>query len=391
MCFVYYMIFDNCALLYREAKALKALGFEVDVIGLRKERKEPVFGAFDGIRLYRIQARPAPEQRTSLYLCRLSLFFCKACMALSVLGVWRRYDLIHVTTPPDFMVFAAAIPKLLGARIVMDIHDIGPELFMRKLNVEERRPVIKLVKFVENISTRFADHVITVTELWRKKLIARSAHCNHCTVLLNVPDEDLFKNGAGSVGRTNGSNDFNLYYHGSLEEHFGVDTMLASIPLILPHVPNLKLYVYGAGRLANHFRQAAKDLKIEKVVTFENRVPFYQVAQILRNAHLGIVPTKSSVFSEEALSMKSMDYIALGIPIVISRTRAHNWYFDDSMVAFFEPEDPVDLARAVVSLHQSPSLRRERIANATNFIQQNGWQQQKQVYYDVVNQLLTEA
>ena len=86
----------------------------------------------------------------------------------------RRYSLVHVTAPPDIMVFSAIVPKLFGARIILDIHDIGPELFMRKLNVGEDRLVVRLIKLLERLSASFADHVITVTDFWKDKLAARS-------------------------------------------------------------------------------------------------------------------------------------------------------------------------------------------------------------------------
>ena len=35
---------------------------------------------------------------------------------------------------PDFMVFAAVFPKLTGAKIILDVHDIVPELFVTRFN-----------------------------------------------------------------------------------------------------------------------------------------------------------------------------------------------------------------------------------------------------------------
>lgn len=386
-CFVYYMIFENCALLHREAKALKNKGFEVDIVSLRCAPHGKIVQMFDGLRLYRIQSRTCPEKTVRRYLLRVALFFCKAFLLLTILGMRRKYALIHITTPPDFMVFTALVPKILGAKVILDIHDIGPELFMRKLNLDENHCVIRFIKFVEKISARFADHLITVTDIWKEKLVTRSVPCSRCTVLLNVPDEELFQ-GCQAYGGKKGD-DFNIYYHGSLEEHFGVDTMLSAMPLIKGRIPKVKMHIYGSGRLAKEFQRTVKTLKMDTCVRFYDRVPFYEIINFLREADLGIVPTKGSVFSEEALSMKSFDYISLGIPIVISKTKAHRQYFDDSMVKFFEPEDPLDLAQAIIALYQDKQARKRLAQNSQCFIQRNGWQQQKQIYYQVVDRLLT--
>jgi len=39
----------------------------------------------------------------------------------------RHYAVIDVNTLPDFLVFAAASAKWMGAKIVLDMHEITPE------------------------------------------------------------------------------------------------------------------------------------------------------------------------------------------------------------------------------------------------------------------------
>ena len=63
------------------------------------------------------------------YLFEYGMFFCQAAMKVSVLHCRRRYRFVQVNTMPDFLVFAATIPKLLGAKVVLDLHEPAPELF----------------------------------------------------------------------------------------------------------------------------------------------------------------------------------------------------------------------------------------------------------------------
>lgn len=384
-CFLYYMIFSNSALLYREAKALAEKGYEIDIVALRRFPKDAVFQQFHGLNIYQIQARPASEQNFKLYFFRLIRFFIKSTFLLSYWGLSRNYDLVHVTSPPDFMVFAAWVPKLFGAKLILDIHDIGPELYMRKLDAGEDRPVIKLLKFIEKISARFADHVITVTEFWRQKLVTRSISEDHCTVLLNVPDTDVFRPLANN--RQKETRAFNLFYHGSMEEHFGVDTLLEAMPLIAERIPQVRLHIYGGGRLEDDFREYAKKNGLNGHVTFFGRVPFYRLPQILVDADVGIVPTKDSVFSEETVSMKSFEYLFLGIPIIISKTKAHCYYYDNSMVKFFEPGNKRELAEAVIALHQNNGEKEDMMASSRKFIEKYGWEESKKIYYQIVERI----
>jgi len=382
------MVFSNAALLYREAKALAENGFEVDVIDIRKNKKDKNYQCFNGINLYHIQTRPFAENNMKLYFFRIVLFFLKSTLLLTYWGVKKRYTLIHVTTPPDIMVFAAFVPKLLGAKIILDIHDIGPELFMRKLSVTEDQTIIRILKFFEKISSKFADHVITVTDIWKNRLVSRSVSQTKCTVILNVPDTHLFRPLPQNILRS--SNNFNLYYHGSLEEHFGVDTLINAMPIIKRNIPDVKLHIYGGGRLDSEFKALARKFNMDGVINFYDKVPFYELPRVLMNADIGIVPTKDSVFSDEAVSMKSLEYISLGIPIVISNTKAHRLYYNSSMVKFFEPNNKYELAKAVISLYQDEAEKRSLVCNSHAFLQTHGWNQSKKIYHQIVYRLISD-
>lgn len=385
-CYVYYMAFNNSALLYREAKTLKEAGFEIDIISLRNTKNEKFLENFQELNLYKIQKRSNAEKKIFFYFFRLGLFFIKAFILVSILGLIKRYKIVHVTSPPDLMVFTAVIPKFFGAKIILDIHDIGPELYMRKLHLDESKPIIRLLKLIEKWAAAYSDHVFTVTNFWRERLINRSAPKQKCTVLLNVPDNSLFE----IINRTSlkSNNSFNLFYHGSLEEHFGVDTLIKAMVIINDQYPSLKLHIYGEGRLRQQLISYAHHLKLSNTINFSKRVPFYKLPQILQSAEIGIVPTKDSVFSEETISMKSLEYISLGIPVVISSTKAHRFYFNDSIVKFFEPGNEAELAKGVISLYTNEQERIQLIRNSQNFIQKHSWKNCKKVYLNIIDRLI---
>lgn len=366
---------------------MKERGFDVDVMCLGRSRSERMIQRFEGINIYCIQSRLSAEKSSALYFGLLAVFFVKAFVFCTVAGLLRGYRLVHVTSPPDIMVFSAAVPKLLGARIILDIHDIGPELYMRKLNVSEESPMIRVIRFMERISAHFSDHVITVTHPWKDALVSRSVSENKCTVLLNVPDENIFRPLSPRTGKNGES--FHLYYHGSMEEHFGVDTMIQAMPTIRRHIPNVTLHIYRGkkGRLDDQLSLEVRRLKLDGMVRFYDAVPFYELPQILANADIGVVPTKGSVFSDTALSMKSLEYMALGIPIVISKTKVHGLYYDSSMVRFFEPENSHDLAMSVIGLYDDEEEGKRLARKAQGFIKKYGWRESKKIYLDIVDTL----
>lgn len=80
--------------------------------------------------------------------------------------------------------------------------------------------------------------------------------------------------------------------------------------------------------------------------------------------------------------------MALGIPAVVSRSEAVEAYYDDTAVCFFEPGDEEDLARALISLYQSPNARYRLASNALKAYDKHSPSKQKARYLDVVHQLL---
>jgi glycosyltransferase involved in cell wall biosynthesis len=381
-CFIYYQDFHP--MVYREAMALKKVGYGIDIICLRSSRETKNIRYFEGLRIFAIQTRSAAEKRASVYFIHLMLFFFKAFALTTCLEIRYRYRLVHVTSPPDIMIFVALLPKLLGARVILDIHDIGPELFMRKLNIRGDHPVISVLKMLEKLSSRFSDHVLTVTSIWRDKLISRSVAAKKCSVLLNVPDNDLFQPRQRKLG-TGPIEYFNLYYHGSIEEHCGVDTILDAIPTIRSVIPNIRVHIYPlkVGRSLDEYVKYSQNKMMDSYVTFHKPVPFYELPDILSDADIGIVPTKSAVFSEELLAMKSLEYISLGIPIIVSKTKAHSIYFDNSMVKFFNPEDSKDMAGAVISLYSNRSAMAEQVRRSRSFLVENDWTKAKKTYLQI--------
>ncbi|WP_162604830.1 glycosyltransferase family 4 protein [Geomonas ferrireducens] len=386
-CFVYYQSFSQ--LLYREAITLKRGGFYVDVICLRANPGEEVDSLFEGMRVRKIVPRYGAEKSTFAYFARLIYFFTKTFLLLSYLSFSKRYHLIHITAPPDAAIFTTVIGKLLGAKVILDIHDIGPELYMRKLGVKESHPVVRMLKAMEKASASFADHVITVTHLWRNALISRSTTPEKCSVMLNVPDNGIFR----FVEREPRAERFNLFYHGSVEEHFGVDTLLDAMPLIKLQIPHVKLHIYPAkrGRLLESLQTKNEALKLQDSVFFHESVPFYELPGVLADADLGIVPTKNHIFSDDAVSSKSFDYIFSGIPIVISRTAGHSFYYTDDMVKFFEPCNSADLAAAVTDLYRNKEMRQRQVRQSLKFIEDNSWDRIQLSYLNIVKELIDPA
>jgi len=81
--------------------------------------------------------------------------------------------------------------------------------------------------------------------------------------------------------------------------------------------------------------------------------------------------------------------MAVGVPVVASRTKIHAYYYDDSTVKFYDSDNEADLADCILQLRRDHQLRKQLVSNATRYIQKNNWRVRQQEYLDLVDSLVS--
>jgi glycosyltransferase involved in cell wall biosynthesis len=134
--------------------------------------------------------------------------------------------------------------------------------------------------------------------------------------------------------------------------------------------------------------QLTAELGLEDKVRFFKPVPVHQIAEVMANADLGVVPKRADSFGNEAYSTKIMEFMSLGIPVVVSNTKVDRYYFNDSVVRFFESGSPDALAYAMLEVLSDQNLRQQMVAQAFEYVSRNSWDSCKQKYLDLVDSLV---
>jgi glycosyltransferase involved in cell wall biosynthesis len=367
----------------REALALRDRGLSVEVICLRKPG-ELAFEVIDGVRIHRLPIQRNKARGVMGQLLEYLAFFIMATWRLLWLGCRKRFDIIQVHNLPDFLVFATVVPKCLGARIILDLHDLMPEFFMERFHKSATSPAVKLVRWQEKVSCRFADHIITVTELWRQALIHRGVPPEKVTVVMNVADHRVFH---ASLRRREpvGSGHLRMLYHGSITHRYGLDLALLALDEVRREIPDVTLTIHGRGEYLDELQEIARDLGLLEHVSFSSQfMPTDELASFISQADLALVPYRDGIFSGAILPTKLMEYAALHMPVITSRTAAISTYFDDSMVEYFNPGDPSGLARCILGLVRDRSRLRQLGDNIAKFNQRHNWVQQSASYVDLI-------
>jgi glycosyltransferase involved in cell wall biosynthesis len=184
------------------------------------------------------------------------------------------------------------------------------------------------------------------------------------------------------------SGKFIMLYPGTLNQHQGLDVAVRALAIVRKTAPNAEFHIYGEGRTQGSLMETARNLGLQDSVLFHKFMPQKDIARVMANADLAVVPKRADSFGNEAFSTKVFEFMSLGVPVVVSNTKIYRYYFNDSVVKFFQDGDENDLARCILLLMNDEALRAQFVKNASEFIRTYDWDVNKGTYLDVVDSLL---
>jgi glycosyltransferase involved in cell wall biosynthesis/peptidoglycan/xylan/chitin deacetylase (PgdA/CDA1 family) len=385
VCMLAYSQYETDSRVRHYAETLARRGDMVDVIAIGNGAT-PRGAEISGVSVYRVQDRKNDERSKWTYAWRMARFLLTSSAFLSRRHDLVRYDLVHIHNIPDFLVFGAWYAKWNGAKLILDIHDVVPEQFESKFGAKPESSYTKLLKWIEKRSAGFVDHVIVANHLWHEKLVARSIAREKCSVFLNHIDPAIFhrRPHAGSDGK------IVLMFPGSFQWHQGLDIAIEALANVRTRAQNAELHLYGSGRMEDELRRLSDRLGLNGAVQFHPSVPLDDMPGIMANADLGVVPKRADNFGNEAYSTKIMEFMAVGVPVVASRTKIDTYYFDDRVVRFFPSGDPRAMADTILELIQRPDLREAQVTAAYQYVARNNWDVRKKDYLELVDSLTVE-
>lgn len=371
----------------REAEALIDNGYSVDVICLRRSGEEKQCDV-NGVKVYRLPVSRFNRKGGAGQLMEYLLFLIFAAFRLSVLHLRSPYDVVQIHSLPDFLIFAALIPRISGAKIILDIHDLMPEFYACRFHKPMTSLPVQCMKIEEKVSCAFADHVITVTEIWRQVLVARGVVPEKSSVVMNLADDRLFHLQKIKRIRRPRPDGFHLFYHGTLTYRYGVDLILYALADLRGKYDDIFLTVHGQGEFIDTLKKLASELDLEGCINFStNELPIEELPELIAGADLGIVPYRRDVFTDGILPTKLMEYAALGVPAVTVSTPAISEYFDSNMVEFFQADKADDLAGVIEKIYRSPDRRQELASNIQSFSRDYNWGSAKEEYVALIDRL----
>jgi glycosyltransferase involved in cell wall biosynthesis len=285
---------------------------------------------------------------------------------------------------PDFMVFSALVPKLSGAKVLLDIHDPMPETLQSKFKSARLGWMQTLLLWQERLSARFSDRVLTVHEpVKREILVNHGLSPDSIVVVCNFPDEQIFS----LRHDVRLEMPVRLAFHGTILERSGLGQMLAALSQVR-HKERISVKVLGEGDYSAEFARRIASMGLQRTVEFVNRtVPVNDVPAMIADCNAGIAPLEISAITNYILPLKLLEYISLGLPVVSVRNVAISHYLSEEDCLFYEPNNLDSFAAVLNRLTEEPGLLRHYRERSLAVRERFLWSREKGKYVDLLHQL----
>jgi glycosyltransferase involved in cell wall biosynthesis len=361
----------------RAAEALIAEGMQVEVICLKQSPNEPTREMFKGVDILRLPITRRRGGRVS-YLYQYAAFIVSTFVIMTCRSLVRRFALVHVHNMPDMLVFSALVPRALGAKVILDLHDPMPELMVTIFGLDPGSVAVRLLKQIERWSIAFADLVFTVNRACREIFVSRSGTLDKIHVVMNAPDEEIFAFGSATAGAWDRSRPFVIMYHGSIVERNGLDVAVAALATLRRTVPRAELRVYGARTpFLDAVMESVRRSGLEDAVRYCGGKALEEIRVAIDECDIGVIPNRRTSFTEINTPTRIFEYLARGRPVITGRTRGVRDYFDDDAMFFFELGDAEDLARGLAYVWEHPETMERVVKRGQEVYRAHRWSEER--------------
>jgi glycosyltransferase involved in cell wall biosynthesis len=371
----------------RAAESLAREGMCVEVLCLKQNESEPKRETYNAVDIFRVPLKRHRGGKIS-YVLQYVSFIVLAGIILASRAWKRRVDLVHVHNMPDVLVFSALIPKLLGSKVVLDLHDPMPELMTTIFGFQQESAAVRLLRWLERKSISFSDRVITVNRACKNIFASRSCLPEKIEVIMNAPDEEIFK--FRPVDRSNGAaRPFVIMYHGSILERNGLDLAVQALALIQPSIPHAELRVFGQSTpFLEQVMNSAQLLGLNGAVRYLGARDLGGIALAIDECDVGIIPNRCSIFTQINTPTRIFEYLSRGKPVIAPAAPGIEDYFDREQLFFFELGDANDLARQLGYVASNPEQVHRVVERGQEVYLAHQWRCERSKLVDLVAGLL---
>jgi PEP-CTERM/exosortase A-associated glycosyltransferase len=266
-----------------------------------------------------------------------------------------RPDILHAHSPVLNAIPALRVGRRLGLPVVYEVRAFWEDAAVDHGTTSEGSLRYRLTRQLETWALRRADHVTTICEGLRSDIVARGIAAERVTVIPNAVDIESFAVGGqadqalktklGLAGTTV------IGFIGSFYAYEGLDLLLAALPRMATHLPDIRVLLVGGGPQETALKAQARSLGLEDKVVFTGRVPHQEVQRYYDLVDVLAYPRHSMRLTELVTPLKPLEAMAQGRVLVASDVGGHKELIEDGKTgALFRAGNAESLGDAIIRL-----------------------------------------
>ncbi|MDD4857685.1 MAG: glycosyltransferase family 4 protein [Candidatus Krumholzibacteria bacterium] len=276
----------------------------------------------------------------------------------------RLIDVLHVNDLPLAME-AVSAGRRLRLPVVADLHENYPAgLQVWYTNALKRATIYNYDRWsrYERAILREVDAIIVVIEEARDRLLKLGLGAEKIFVVPNTVSESTgaIRIDGDVLARYRGA--FVVSYIGNFAPHRGLDTVIAALPLARQEIPNLRLVLVGDHNdgYRRRLERLVRDLHCGDIVEMTGWKSQDAIWSYIEASAVCLVPHARNPHTDTTIPNKIFQYMMRERPVIVSDCPPLARIASDTGGGLvFRWNDPAELARCIVELHQNEGKRLE--------------------------------
>ena len=305
----------------------------------------------------------------------------------------RRYDLVYVHNMPDILVMSGLVPKLFGAKMILDQHDPMPELMTTIFGLDNESSSVRFIRSMEKWSIARTNLVVTVNLACRRIFSSRSCKAEKIIVVMNAPDSKIFPFRAAKEpefrrGSRMASRSFSCITARWWSE---TDWILRSKHLALARekMPTAELRVFGPSTpFLERVMETVQAKGLQDIVHYLGPRRLEEFVHEIEACDVGVIPNQRNPFTDINTPTRIFEYLAIGKPVIAPNTLGIRDYFDDQSLIYFEPGDAQSLAKQMENVYSHGDELTEIACKGQQIYLAHTWEQERKTLLAGVNRIL---
>jgi len=321
----------------------------------------------DGIRVLRVKTYLSANKG---FVKRILNYVSYMLVAFFFCGKTGACDVVVSTSPQFFCGLAGFfVATRKRSKWVLEIRDLWPESIIA-VGALKQRQIISLLEYVESFMYKNADHIIPVTNAFKKHIMARDIPQKQISIITNGANletlQPLPKKNA-TAAEFDLQNKFVASFVGTHGMAHGLHTVLEAAKKLQNEKEILFLLV-GDGAERENLLTKKDEMGLNNVLMIPQQ-PKEKVLEFIAASDVCLVLLKKNDLFKTVIPSKIFEAMAMERPIIMGVEGESRTIIEQANCGLFiEPENAHQLAQAVITLYQDPGLQKKLSQNGQNYV-----------------------